>query len=337
VLAVIKKRKLMKLLKGSIPIIMFLFFFNGLEVIAQEETEIDSVNLTKLIAFCEATLTDEILIVHNNKVATYWRSGQYDSVYFNTASMVKSWTGLVIGILIDKGLIKSGDDLVCQYIPEWKDGCKYKVTIINLLTMSAGLNKRISSQSILASEDMNQYAVNVKLDTLPNVRWNYSNESVQLLGIVIERVSGKSANEYFKEVLFDPLEMDSTKLHKAPNGHDVVYGGAMTTIHDAMKIGLLMLNNGKYKGKQIVSEKWIKKSITPSDFSNVYGYLWWLDYSSENKNYAAMGGYGHELTIVYPELDLVFLRHQSKDSEHKNRDWMGPNFIKLVASVVKKK
>jgi len=60
--------------------------------------------------------------------------------------MMKSWTGLVMGILIEQGSISSEDDLVCNYIPEWKDGCKHEVTIKNLLTMSAGLNKRRGAQ-----------------------------------------------------------------------------------------------------------------------------------------------------------------------------------------------
>ena len=68
--------------------------------------------------------------------------------------MVKSWTGLVLGILIDKGLIPSEEALACDFIPEWEDGCKHQVTLKNLLTMSAGLNKRRGAQGILAVEDM---------------------------------------------------------------------------------------------------------------------------------------------------------------------------------------
>jgi len=325
----------MNLLKKSIPILMFLFVLNGIELLAQQESEIDSSNLLKLIEFSEATFTDEIMLVHKNQVVCHWKNSQCDSVYLNTASMVKSWTGLVIGILIDKGMISSEDDLVCQYVPEWKDGCRYKVSIKNLLTMTAGLNQRRGSQGMLAVEDVNDYALNLALDTLPDVQFSYSNESVQILGLIIENLTGKSANEYFHEVLFEPLGMDSTVLAKDPTGHDVVFGGTSTTLDDAANIGMVMINGGKYDNKQIVSESWIKKSITPSEKASFYGYLWWLDNNSEDKNFAATGD-GGQLTIVFPELDLVFLRQQSCNLEKSgNMTWMGPDYLKLIASVVK--
>ena len=325
----------MNLLKKSIPILMFLFVLNGIALLAQQESKIDSSNLLKLIEFSEATFTDEIMLVHENKVVCHWKNRLCDTVYFNTASMVKSWTSLVIGIMIDKGMISSEDDLVCQYVPEWKDGCRYNVSIKNLLTMSAGLKQRRGAQGMLAVEDVNQYAINLELDTLPNITFDYSNESVQLLGLIIENLTGKSANEYFHEVLLDPLGMDSTVLAKDPTGNDVVFGGAATTLDDASKVGMLMINDGKYNDRQIVSESWIIKSITPSEKAFFYGYLWWLDNNSENKNFAATGD-GGQMTIVFPELDLVFLRQQSCNLEKSgNMTWMGPDYLKLIASVVK--
>jgi len=296
-------------------------------------TRINSSNLETLIKYCDSTYADEILIVHKNKIVKHWKNEGCDSVLFNTASMVKSWTGIVIGILIDKGMIKSVNDYVCQYIPEWEDGCDHKVTIKNLLTMSAGLNRR-RNLGIISKDDMNQYAMSVKLDTLPNIRFGYSNESVQLLGIIIERVTGKKAQDYFNEVLFGPLEMSSTTLFTDKKGNDMVFGGAKTTILDAMKIALLYTNNGLYKGKSIVSKKWINESLEPSEFAPYYGYLWWLDNQSEDKNYAAQGDFG-QLTIIFPNLDLIFLRQQSCNKTISgNMTFMGPAFLKLITGIV---
>jgi hypothetical protein len=69
-----------------------------------------------------------------------------------------------------------------------------------------------------------------------------------------------------------------------------------------------------------------------------YGYLWWLDNQSANINYAATGDLG-QMTIVFPDLGLVFVRRQNCDlsSESVAMRWMGPDFLKLVASTVKKK
>lgn len=316
---------------------MFLLIIHGTELVAQQKSDINTENLQKLIDFSKATFTDEIMLVHKNEVICNWKNSECDSIYYTTASMVKSWTGLVIGILIDKGLIESEDDLVCSYIPEWKDGCRNQVSIKNLLTMTAGLNRRRGAEGILAIENINEYAINIELDTLPNVRFGYSNEGVQLLGIIIEKVTGKTANDVFREVLFEPLGMDSTSLYTLPSGQDAVFGGAKTRVNDAVNIGLLMLNGGKHNNKQIVSEDWVKKSITPSDKASFYGYLWWLDNNSEDKNYAATGD-GGKLTIVFPDLNLVFVRRQSCNLDISgNMPWMGPDYLKLIASVINKK
>lgn len=315
-------------------LLILLFCINESGLIAQQKTEINHANLQKLIEFSESTYTDEIMLIHNNEIIANWKSNDCDSPYYNTASMVKSWTGLVVGILIDQGLIPSENDLVCKYIPEWKDGCKHNVSIKNLLTMSAGLNKRRGAEGILAVDSINQYVVNLELDTLPDIRFSYSNESVQLLGIIIENVTGKRANDVFRELLFEPLGMDSTSLCTMPSGQDVVFGGAKTTVDDAKNIGLLMLNKGKHHNRQIISEDWVSKSITPSEKAPFYGYLWWIDNNSEFKNYAATGD-GGKLTIVFPSLNLVFLRAQSCDLDISgNMPWMGPDYLKLIASVI---
>ena len=326
---------MIKYTKKNLSILMFLFIIQGTELVAQTNLQINSENLQELIEFSKATYTDEIMLVHGNEVICNWRNSDCDSIYYNTASMVKSWTGLVIGILIDKGLIDSEDDLVCSYIPEWKDGCKNQVTIKNLLTMSSGLNRRRGAEGILAVDSINQYVINLELDTLPNIRFGYSNESTQLLGIIIEKVSGKSANEVFQEVLFEPIGMDSTRLYRLSSGQDAVFGGAITTVNDAVNIGLIMLNGGKHNNQQIVSEGWVDKSITPSRMASFYGYLWWLDNNSEDKNYAATGD-GGKLTIVFPELNLVFIRRQSCNLDISgNMPWMGPDYIKMIADVIK--
>lgn len=248
--------------------------------------------------------------------------------------MVKSWTGLVIGILIDKGYIKSENDLVCEYLPAWKSGCEMKVTIKHLLTMSAGLDRRRGAEGILAEDDMHTYALSIKPDTLPGIRFGYSNESVQLLGLMIEQLYGSDANSCFRDLLFEPLGMDSTELAKDPSGNYVVYGGAKTTVEDASRIGLLMLGEGHYFEKQLVSGEWTRKSVTPSAQAPYYGYLWWIDNQSVNRNYAATGD-GGQLTIVFPDLELVYVRRQSCNLETSgNMPWMGSAFIELVASTV---
>lgn len=316
------------------PIVILLI--NVLFLNAQKaDQEIDYNKIEKLISFCDTTTeATEVLIFHKGKQVTHWKDTNCDSLYMNTASMVKSWTGLVVGILIDKNIIDSISAPVSKYLPDWKAGVENKITIKHLLTMTAGIKRRSGAQGILAEDDMYSYLINFEPDTLPGIQFGYSNESVQLLGMVIESATGMKANDVFRKYLFEPMQMDSSKLVKDAAGNDIVFGGARTTISNAAKVGQLMMQKGKYNGNQIVSEKWVKESVSPGKLAPFYGYLWWIDNASPNHNYAATGD-GGQLTIIYPDLELIFLRRQScyPNGGH-NMPWMGPYFLNLIADIV---
>lgn len=300
-----------------------------------ENSEIDPDKLDQLIAFCDTvTMATEVLVIHNDAVIAWYKDETCDSIYMNTSSMAKSWTGLVVGILIDKKIIESVDDLVTKYIPEWKAGAENMITIKHLLTMTAGIDRRRGVQGILAEKDMRTYLLNFTPDTLPGIRFGYSNESVQLLGMVIESATGRTANEAFYKYFFEPLGMDSTGLVRDAAGNDIVYGGTRTTMQDAALVGRLMLHKGNHNGKQLVSQEWIEASLTPGELAPYYGYLWWLDNNSQHRNYAATGD-GGQLTIVFPDLNLIFLRRQQCHHEKTgNMPWMGPGFLKMITDIV---
>lgn len=309
--------------------------------------DVSNEKLNALIDFCDSTKADEILLQHKGKIISHWKRTDFSKVqsefanpecgspYMGTASMVKSWTGIVTGILLDIGTIDSLDAPACKYIPEWKAGCENNITIRHLLTMTAGLNRK-GPRGVLSQSDMNQYVLSLKPDTLPGIRFSYSNESVQLLGLILERATGKKADVVFKELLFTPLKMDSTTLSLDSAGNVIVYGGCKTTVKDAVKVGQLMLNQGRYANKQIVSSQWVKASVTPHSLAPYYGYLWWIDKSSENWNYAATGDLG-QMTIVFPESELVFIRKQTCDLSPAsvNMTWMGPGFLTLLTNITK--
>ncbi|PLX02484.1 MAG: hypothetical protein C0595_10600 [Marinilabiliales bacterium] len=318
--------------------LIFVLLNSVLFLNAQEtDLEINYNKLEKLISFCDTTTeATEVLIYHKNKEIAFWRNGECHTYGMTTSSMVKSWTSLVVGILIDHKIIDGIDTPVSKYIPDWEAGSVNKITIKHLITMTAGMNRRSGSRGILVEKNMKEYLLNFEPDTLPDIRFGYSNESVQLLGMIIEEATGMEANAVFKKYLFEPLGMDSTNLVKDEAGNDIVFGGTKTTIRDASKVGKLMMQKGNFNGKQIVSKQWITASLRPGKHAPFYGYLWWLDNASKNPNYAATGD-GGQLTIIYPELDLLFLRNQSCFPNGGHRmPWMGPYFLNLIADIVQK-
>jgi len=313
-----------------------LAFFSLTALFGQKNINTDTLRKVQTIA--EETFADGVLILHKGEIIHEWYNPDCDSVYMGTASAVKSWTGLLVGILLKEGKIKSVEDPVCDYLPEWEAGCKANVKIRHLLTMSAGINKRRATEGpkrvIFVEPDFNKFVLNMPLDTTPGLRFSYSNETVQLFGPIIERTCEMSVEDCFQQKLFEPLGMDSTSLVKDDAGNAIVFGGAETTLRDFAKIGQLMLQKGAWNGQQLVAEDYIEASVTPAPTSAYYGYLWWVN--EESGSYSAMGDFG-QLCIVFPEKDLIYMRYQTcknQDRRYNINSWMGLDFLKTLGAVV---
>ena len=116
--------------------------------------------------------------------------------------------------------------------------------------------------------------------------------------------------DFANKNLFDPLGIKNLKWLFIPSGQAMTGGGLRLQSRDLLKLAQLYLNNGKWNGKQIVSENWIEQSITPHvqiDDETEYGYLWWLkSFGSNSKKYKAyyMSGNGGNKILVFPELNM---------------------------------
>ena len=257
---------------------------------------------------CTRTGSDACLVIYKGKVVQerYYRSYQAPMM---AMSSTKSVTGILVGMLIDDGKIKSVDEPVCSYIKEWCAGQKGKVTLRHLLAMTSGL-PRMYDEGVGFVADKNPFVINLPLATEPGTKWDYSNEGVQLLSPILDKAAGEPIQDYARKRLFEPLGMKETRLHLDEKGHAWTYADMETTPRDLARIGLLMLNKGVWEGKRIVSESWVRQMTTPSQALNPrYGLLWWL--FDEPKGYAALGHLDTNL-YVFPEKELIVVRMQAK-------------------------
>lgn len=257
---------------------------------------------------CTRTGADTCLVIYKGKIVQerYYRS--YRSPIMAMSS-TKSVTGILVGMLIDDGKIKSIDEPVCSYVKEWCAGQKAKVTIRHLLSMTSGL-PRMFSEGVSSVGDKNPFVINLPLATEPGTVWDYSNEGVQLLSPILDKAAGEPIQEYARKRLFEPLGMSGTSLHLDEKGHAWTYADMETTPRDFARLGLLMLNKGVWQGKRIVSESWVRQMTTPSQTLNPrYGLLWWL--FDNPKGYASQG-YLDTNMYVFPEKDLIVVRMQAK-------------------------
>ena len=259
-------------------------------------------------ALCERTGADACLVIYKGKIVQELYSARYREP-MPAMSSTKSVTGIMVGILLDEGKIKSLDEPVCHYIPEWCEGRRGKVTIRHLLTMTSGLPE-MSKDGVGYAADKNSAVIKLSPATEPGASWAYSNEAVQLLSPLLDKAAGEPIQDYARKRLFEPLGMKGTRLRLDEMKHAWTYADMETTPREMARIGLLMLGKGVWQGRRIVSESWVEQSIRKSqEFEPHYGLLWWL-YDSP-RGYAALG-YLNTNLYVFPDEDLIVVRMQAK-------------------------
>jgi CubicO group peptidase (beta-lactamase class C family) len=193
-------------------------------------------------------------------------------------SATKSIVNLAIGRLVETGKIKSIDQPVSDFFPEWKQGRKKLITIRHLLNHTSGLqNERNTTLEIYPSPDFVQLALAAELSDEPGSKFAYNNKAVNLLAGLVLRTSGTRMDLYIGKEIFEPLGIKkfTWSLDRSGNPHGM--SGLQIRAMDMARIGQLMLDEGSWKGKQILSKEWIKVSVEPGQkLDPTCGLLWWL-------------------------------------------------------------
>jgi CubicO group peptidase (beta-lactamase class C family) len=244
-------------------------------------------------------------------------------------SVSKSVVSLLVGIAIDRELIKSANEPVVKFFPDYsalKTTGWDNVTLRHLLTMSSGIQwdenrpwkDPQNDEPHLGNEaDPFRYVLSKPIAAPPDTMWNYNGGGTELLGNIIERVSGKSLDAFAREALFTPLGISDWEWMKYRNEHIAAAAGLRLRPRDAAKIGQLVLNKGEWAGRQIVSANWIEQSVTPrfqaiGYFGGLfyYGQQWWMGRTlSDDKDvkWIAAQGLGGQRIFIVPDLDLVMV------------------------------
>ena len=263
-----------------------------------------------------------------------WRGFKTEDA-MNINSVTKGVMSLLAGIAIDRGCIKSVDQKVMDFFPNYtvKRGEKtiYDVTVKHLLTMTAPYKYKSEPWTKVCTSEDWTLAV---LDFLGGKKgitgeFKYATLGIQILTGIIENSTGEKCIDFANKNLFIPLGItehvihgDSSKedqfdffMNKNPRKHEwysdptdtVTAGwGLCMSAHDMAKLGELVLNSGMYEGKRIISEEYINDMLTPHlkldekfGFMN-YGYLWYKPYD-DREVYAAIGDCGN---IIYVNKEI---------------------------------
>ena len=305
------------------------------------EYQLDKEKIFEVVNRIEASEFGKIqslIIIHNDEVMLEkyfrgWRRNKLHQIF----SATKSVTSALIGIAIEQGLIEGVDlkliDIFTEYDSlENMDPRKKFITLDNVLTMTAGYKWNELSvpyknsdgswnpnndivKMHMKSKDFIKYVLDLPLSDDPGKRYNYNSGCSILLSGIIEKKTGKTAEEFAVENLFHPLGITKWHWLKSPNGTTDTGGGLFLYPADMAMFGYLFLKNGKIDGKQIVSKTWVTRSTkrhVAIPNKGGYGYQWWRfrdssggEYSDIiNSSYFAVG-IGDQTIFIIPKANMV--------------------------------
>ena len=275
------------------------------------------------------------LIIKDGYIIASWGDTKRVDMTF---SVTKSYLSAVTGIAVDKKLIRSEKDYVSNYV--WDktfDGEKNsRISWENLLNQSSdwagnlfGINDWEDRPDI--NKSLDEWRLEPQKE--PGTFYKYNDVRVNVLAYSLLQVYRESLPKVLKKTIMDPIgASDSWRWYGYENswvnidglmtqsvsggGHSG--GGIFINSEDHARFGLLYLNKGKWNGKRIISEEWIKKSITPSKTNPEYGFMWWInselgkdyqttDWKNVPTNIFYGSGFGGNEVIIIPDENMVIV------------------------------
>jgi len=258
-----------------------------------------------------------ILIIKDGRLVFEQYFYQYtkDSVQ-EMRSATKSFFSALTGIAIDKGLIKSKNETVLSFFPEYAlnnmSDAKKRITIENLLSQQTGLDCDISDPKSEGNEtkmdysnDWVKFTLDLPMIDTPGGHGRYCSGNPVTLGRIVEKASNMPLQQFAAKNLFEPLGFTNYNWYFKPDQSNAEnYCQVYLTPREMSKFGLLYLNGGNWYGKQLLSSDFVKQSFEKhSIIQGVdYGYLWWLKYlDADGVRYhtsAAQGNGGQRIYIL---------------------------------------
>ena len=275
------------------------------------------------------------LIIKDGYIIASWGDTKRVDMTF---SVTKSYLSAVTGIAYDNELINSEEDYVSEYL--WDktfDGNKNsRITWEHLLNQSSdwkgslwGINDWEDRPD--TSKEIDDWRSEPQKE--PGTFYKYNDVRVNVLAYSLLHVFREALPKVLKKYIMDPIGASNSwrwygyenswinldgVMTQSVSGGGHNGGGIFINSEDHARFGLLFLNNGIWDGKRVISENWIKKSITPSKTNPEYGYMWWInselgeDYKTTDWKYLPTNiyygsGFGGNKVIIIPDENMVIV------------------------------
>ena len=280
------------------------------------------------------TVAFMIILNDSIKYEQYWQDYSTDTMS-NSFSMAKSFVSTLIGIAIKEGKIKSVNQKVSDFLPEFYKRGKTNITIKHLLTMSSGLNWTEDYFNPLGEcaeayygNDLKGLVMGLESIESPGKVFKYQSSNTQLLAFILENATKVSINNYASEKLWKPIGAQHPALWNTDRkGRDEkAFCCINSNIRDFARLGKLYLHNGNWDGEQILDTTYVKEAtaiaylLNKKGNNNInYGYQFWIAERQGLKIYYARGLWGQYI-ICIPKKNMIVVR-------------LGKKFGKLLADM----
>lgn len=265
-----------------------------------------------------------------------WSGGRLHMLF----SLSKSFTSTAVGFAVQDGLLRVTDRLV-DFFPELlpAEPCENmkKMTIRHMLSMNTGHGeepRRIGDN--WEAEFLRSY-----VEYEPGTHFLYNTFATYMLAAVVQKVTGKKLLAYLREKLMDPLGMSpDIWFEESPTGVATGGYGLNVRVEDIAKLGQFYLQKGRWEGKQLLNEDWIRDAATPwsdnsnhggkdSDWGSGYGYQFWM--CKPENVFRGDGAFG-QYCVVLPDQDMVIAINSGVDDMGAVLDSIWKNILPCVGS-----
>lgn len=241
------------------------------------------------------------------------------STLHDVRSVTKSIVSMLTGIAHAEGFLPNLDASIGQFLGAdyVLDAADWRVRVWHLLTMSSGYawNEHSGDDYNLwiGASDQVQYVLDRPQVSTPGQQFTYDSGAAHVLAVVVEHATGMSLPLLAKRYLFDPAGISSVQWEQLADGHVNGAAGIQLRARDLLRLGQLVLQNGRSGSRQIVPADWIDAATKPAFLWRdalghqggvSYGYLWWT--TDQPRAFFAWG-YGGQYLYVLPDRALVVL------------------------------
>lgn len=277
-----------------------------------------------LIEISHAARTDihQVMVVRNEKVICECGFEPYSSGMWHVSySLCKSITGMAVGFLIEEGKLSLQDRVIDFFKKRIRISTlrQKDITVEDLLTMRSCVD--FNESGIVTGDDWVKGFLESGLTGTPKVDFQYNSMNSFMLSAIITEVTGESMMDYLRPRLWEPLGISQVFWETCPRGITKGGWGLFIRPEDVAKLGILYLNKGCWRGKQILPAEWVQKScekhaVPPENMGRYgYGYHIWMGGRENSFNFNGMLG---QNMIAYPDLNMLVVTNAGSSELFQN-------------------